>query len=245
MRHRIICAVFAAMLASVTTAYAEPASGPREDLNQTFTTTKPNTATGLDFTARYHAAGDPNGNPPFLKRMVFHAPDGFRYDTSVPDQCTAPDALLEVEGPAACPPGSLIGKGTTEGIFFYPFTDTVFDHFHHNLYILNNANEQIILVESEGFTVQRGKMSPDGSTEFVTTTCFPAPPAGAPCADDYIMQLATSTSIDAITKGNSAYAKTPQHCPKSGYWESTIHYEWADGNVDDVVSRQPCSPSGA
>jgi hypothetical protein len=82
----IVGAVFA------STAAAEPASGPRETVDQTYTATTPLTATGLGFAARYHAARDPNGNPPYMRKMVFYPPAGFRFDTSVPDRCTATDA---------------------------------------------------------------------------------------------------------------------------------------------------------
>jgi hypothetical protein len=242
MRIRLLLAALAVQLLFVNAALAEPASGPREDLNQSFTAKRPSKATGLAFTAHYHAAGDPKGNPPFLRDMTFYPPRGFRYDTSVPDRCTATDAQLAALGPAACPAGARLGGGTTDGIFFYPFSDQIFDRFHHNLHILNNANEQIILVESEGYTVQRGKMRPDGSIDFQSTTCFPAPPAGVPCADDYIMQLANDTLIPRYVKDGHSYATTPPRCPSRHYWRTKIHFEWTDGSVDDVVSRQPCKP---
>src|SRR5439155_20973852 len=102
------------------TASAEPASGPRETVDQSFTATQPGAPTGIRYSGKYHAAGDPSGMPPYLRRMVFHPPRGFRFDTSVPDRCTATDVELELRGPAACPPGSVIGQGTTEGIFQAP-----------------------------------------------------------------------------------------------------------------------------
>src|SRR5436190_17526834 len=94
-------------------AGAEPASGPRETVDQSYTNTQPNTATGLGFTASYHAAGDPQSPPPAMRRMVFYPPPGFHFDTTVPGRCTATDVQLELQGPAACPADSRIGDGTT------------------------------------------------------------------------------------------------------------------------------------
>jgi hypothetical protein len=236
----VVGAVFA------STAAAEPASGPRETIDQTYTATTPRTATGLGFAGRYHAPGDPNGNPPYMRKMVFYPPAGFRFDTSVPDRCTASDAQLSLQGKEACPPGSVVGDGTAESIFWAPVTHAfVFDHSTRHLDIVNNTNEQVMLIESVGFTVVRGKVQPDGSIEFAGPTCFPSPPPGVPCADDYLMQLASITKIPLYTKTiagkRRSYATTPRTCPPSGRWATHVRFWWSDGSIDDVVTTQPCS----
>jgi hypothetical protein len=221
-------------------AAAEPGSGPRETVDQTYTTTHPGTPTGGTFTGRYHAAGDESGNPPYMRRMTFYPPPGFRYDTSVPEQCTASDLELEVRGPSACPPGSHLGEGTTEGIFYEPVGNFFeFDHYTHPIHVFNNADEQIILVESEGFTVVRGRFQPDGSLVFNQPTCFPMPPTG--CASDYVLQLGTTATTPPYVTSSGSYATTPPECPVDGQWRTTINFEWADGSVDDVVTTQPCN----
>lgn len=65
----------------------------------------------------YHAADDPSGNPPYMRRMVFDNPAGLRYDTSVPDHCTASDVELMTRGADACPAGSRLGGGTSTTAF--------------------------------------------------------------------------------------------------------------------------------
>jgi hypothetical protein len=239
---QLILAVAAVWAAS---AAADPGSGPRETIDQTFTATAPASPTGGTFSATYHAADDPSGNPPPLKRMVVHPPLGMRYDTSVPEQCTAPDPALQAFGASACPPGSRLGIGYAEGLFFVPFAhDFVFDHFSHSVDVFNNANEQILLINSEGSTVVRGRFQPDGSVDFELPTCFPSPPAGN-CVDDYILTLKTLTTIPAYTlsspDGIRSYATTPPTCPKGRYWSTTVDFFWADGSTDSVVTRQPCS----
>lgn len=250
MRLRATRAGLIALMASALacgSAAAQPASGPREDLDQSFTAKRANAATGVDFSARYHAPGRPDADPPYMRRMVFFPPRGFRYDTAVPERCTADALDLQARGPAACPVGSMIGIGMAEGVFFAPVTHAFeIDRFKHNLYVMNGAEEQIILVEAEGYAVVRGKFQPDGSIEFKSQTCFPAPPTGD-CVDDYVLQTASRTAIPRYTKTvdgrTRSYATTPPRCPKRRYWASRIRFEWKDGAVDDVVSRQPCRRS--
>ena len=225
------------------TAVALPGEGPRETVDQRFTTKQANKPTGLYFKAEYHAPGDREGAPPYLRRMVVYPPRGMRYDTKVPPRCTAPDAVLQVEGPEACPPKSIIGVGETEGIFMYPVADNLeFHRFWHRIHVANNANEQIILVKAEGYSVIRGHIRRNGSIVYNPPTCFPTPPGG--CVDDYIIQLKTLTKVRRITRRINgrlrSYAKTPRHCPRVGYWRTLVRYVWADGNVDNVITRQPC-----
>jgi hypothetical protein len=237
MGGRICAASAALLLMCAAPAYAEPGSGPHETIDQTFTASTPATSTGLGWTSAYHAAGDPSSPPPPMTKMVFYPPAGFRYDTNALGKCTATDAELSLRGPAACPADSRLGDGTTEGLFLVPFMhDQVFDHFKHHLDIFNNTNEQVMLVESEGWTVVRGKFQPDGSEEFDSTTCFPASPTGQ-CADDYIIQLGSTTSIPE----HGGYATTPATCPAEGYWTTTVRFWWADGTTDSVDSHQPCT----
>lgn len=225
-------------------AVAQPGTGPRETIDQPFTTTKPNSPTGMSFTGVYHAAGNARANPPYMRRMVFYPPRGMRYDTTVPARCTAPDVVLQVMGPDGCPAGSRIGGGTTEGIFYEPIAHSfVFDRFKHTLDVMNNANEQVILVKAEGYAVVRGRMRPDGSIEFASPTCFPVPPTGH-CVDDYVLQTKSSTFFPVYKRASGgrvrSYATTPPKCPAGGYWKTTVRFWWANGAVDTVASKEPC-----
>ena len=239
--------LFLCVLSAVapSTAAAQPGSGPREDVDQSFTTTLPGTPTGLNFSATYHAAGDPEAPPPYMSKMTFFPPRGMRYDTRVPERCTATDLELQVRGPDACPEGSRLGTGSTEGLFMAPITHAfVFSQFKFDMTLLNNTSEQILVVNSDfGFTVMRGRISPGGAITFKPTTCFPSPPAGE-CPDDYILQLGSSSTIPVYTKKRGrrtrAYAKTPARCPARGNWRSRIKFWWKDGSKDTVVTTQPC-----
>ena len=227
-------------LALCAPASAEPGSGKYGTVDQTFTTTAPGSPTGLGFTGTYHAADDPNGDPPFMEKMTFYPPAGMRYDTSVPEACTASDFELSMQGPAACPEGSQLGDGNTQGVFFVPFAhDFTVDRYTHNIYVMNNVNEQIILVEAEGYAVVRGKFQPDGSLEFASPTCFPTPPAG--CADDHVLQTATTSTVPEYTTAADTYATTPPTCPDTGSWSSQVRFWWKTGEVETIETTQPCS----
>jgi len=242
----VLAALVVPCAAWIAGAGARPGSGPRETVNQRFTTQRPGTPAGLRFAGHFHAADDPKGTPPYLRRMVVHPPRGMRYDTSVPGRCTASDAQLAALGPAACPPDSHIGHGRAEGLFQEPVGhDFLIDHFRHHTDIFNNTDEQIVLVESEGSTVVRGRLRPDGSMVFATPTCFPHPPAGG-CADEYIVQLVTSSTIPryvrTVKRHTRSYATTPPSCPARGYWKTVVVLSWSDGKRDKVATAQPCVP---
>jgi hypothetical protein len=229
--------------ACATSAIAEPVSGPHETIEHNFTTTQPDTPSGFSFTGTYHAAGDPSSPPPYMRKMVFYSPPGLRYDTSVPERCTASDLALSLRGPAACPPGSRLGGGTTDTSFLGRFPSTV------ALDLFNNANEQIILARSPMFaTVSRGRIHPDGSVEFASPTCYPSvAPVGCPV--DTVLQLKSVMTAPPYTTTSggevSSYLTTPPTCPETGSWESPVTLWWADGSVDTVVTRQPCTaPAG-
>ncbi|MEA2376052.1 MAG: hypothetical protein QOD53_2515, partial [Thermoleophilaceae bacterium] len=160
-------------------------------------------------------------------------------------RCTASDLELEARGPDACPAGSRIGGGSVEGLFEEPVGhDFLVDHYKHTADVMNGAGQQIVLIKSEGYTVVRGRFRPDGSIEFVPTTCFPAPPAGG-CADDYIRQLKASSLTPAYTRTSGgrvrSYATTPPRCPARRYWRMGVRFWWSDGSVDSLVNKEPCT----
>jgi hypothetical protein len=246
VRHRVVGAglllqlLFCAFVAWPGCSAAAPASGPHETLDSSFTTTQPNAPAGFGFHGRYHAAGDPAGDPPYMRKMIFYIPPGLRYDTSVPDRCSASDLELAISGAAACPAGSRLGGGTSTTKFLGQFPSTLTVDF------LNNTDEQIILARSPGLaTVARGRIHPDGTVEWASPTCFPTvQPVGCPVDD--VLQLESSISVAPYTRSSGgvvrSYLTTPPTCPAVGHWETPIRLWWADGSVDTVTTEQPCAP---
>jgi hypothetical protein len=217
-------------------ASAEPVSFRHGTLDHRFTTTEPGAASGFAYDARYHGADDPGSRPPYMRRMLSENATGVRYDTSVPDKCTASDVELATRGAAACPPGSKLGDGQTETSFMGGPPQTVAIDF------LNNTNEQIIIARSPLVaTVARGQIHPDGSVEFASPTCFPSVgPAGCPV--DNVLQIASTVTVPPYTNASGSYLTTPSTCPADGVWRNPIHFWWADGTEDTVVATAPCTP---
>ncbi|MEA2274007.1 MAG: hypothetical protein QOI98_2715 [Solirubrobacteraceae bacterium] len=220
-------------------ASATPVSGPHETIDSSFTTNQPDAVSGFIFSGSYHAVGDAGANPPYMRRMISYSPPGLRFDTSVPQRCTASDIVLEVRGAAACPAGSRLGGGTTTTSFLGRYPSTIALDF------FNNADEQIILARSPLLsTVARGHIHPDGSIEFASPTCFPSlGPAGCPI--DNVLQLQSSLTVSPYTRSAGgvvrSYMTTPPTCPAAGHWETPIRLWWADGSVDTVVTAQSCT----
>jgi hypothetical protein len=219
---------------------ATPVSGPHETVDQQFTTTQANAPTGFVYNGTYHAAGDPNGNPPYMRKMVTYNPAGQRFDTSVPKRCTASDAELMTQGAAACPAGSKVGGGTASAVFLGNFPSTV------DVDVFNNKDEMIILGHSQFVSsVSRGKINPDATVEFSSPTCFPSTSSG-PCPTDDLLQTGSAIRVAPYTKSSNgvvrSYITTPPTCPASGHWDTTIRFWWSDGSVDTVTPQEACTP---
>jgi hypothetical protein len=230
--------VVAAALAAP--AAAEPVDFTHGTADHRFTATAPGAPSGFTYEARYHAADDPDARPPYMRRMLFENRSGLRYDTSVPDRCTASDAELALRGAAACPPGSRLGGGRTETAFMGgPSQETQLDLF-------NNEREQIILARSPLVTtVARGRIHPDDSVEFASPTCWPHVGPAA-CPVDTVLQIASTMEVPAYTRtaaegGTRSWLTTPAACPESGAWRDSIRFWWADGTEDTIVTESPCT----
>jgi hypothetical protein len=236
---RVGGAAVPALLVLSASASAEPVSFPHGTVDQQYTTTQPGSPTGLTLAAAYHAADDPHGDPPYMRKMVFYPPPGARPDTSVPDRCTASDLALQAQGPAACPAGSILAKGSSSGRVLGVFSGSL------DMFLVNNTDEQIIVGQTPLlWTVSRGHIRPDGSIEFAFPTCFPSvDPVGCPVDD--VLQLGSSMNTPPYTRGSRSYFTTPPTCPASGHWETPIRYSWADGTTDTAVTQQPCVASAA
>jgi hypothetical protein len=60
-----------------------------------------------------------------------------------------------------------------------------------------------------------------------------------------VLQVKSDITVPPYVKGGRAYQTTPAKCPASGIWASTVKLWWADGSVDTVGMRQPCTRAKA
>jgi hypothetical protein len=213
-------------------AAAEPVSFTHGTIDHQFTAQQPGAPTGSSFKGTYHAANDPSGDPPYMRGMTFNPPAGFRYDTSVPERCTASDLQLQLEGAGACPEGSRLGGGEAYGKFMGQASTLVVEVF-------NNEGEQVMLIHTPLIrTVSRGRFGDDGSITFQSPTCYPAL---VTCPADTALQMGSSVSMPPYVRDGRAYTTMPPKCPKSGSWQSRVRFWWADGTDETVVTKHPCT----
>lgn len=227
-------------IVSTSTARAIPASGSHETVDLWTTTTRPAAPAGLGYSARYHAAGDPQGDPPALRRLVIELPPGTRADTSVPGRCTASDMEIMLMGESACPPSSRVGSGqaTAKMAGLGPQTfDTV---------LYNAPGQQLELVKSGDRVVAVVHTYVHGTTlDGPVPTCLSGgdPPSG--CPFDQITLLANHLLTNVVTVGRGtrrrSYGTTPPACPRSHRWRSRIAFYYGDGSVDRVTVQTPCT----
>jgi hypothetical protein len=231
-------AAVAALAFSAPIARGLPASGPRETVDVATSTPHPNASAGLTYAATYHAAGDPNGDPPALRHLLIQLPPGTRIDSSVPARCTASDAEIMLVGDAACPGAARVGRGqaTVQQIatgMVSTFPTVLYNADHDLLELVEAAGGRVLGI---AHTYQHGTTL-DGPVP----TCMTGgdPPDG--CPFDEMRLLANHLTVDPVTIDGRNYGTTPRTCPPAGYWTTRVTLSYADGSVDAVAPRTPCT----
>jgi hypothetical protein len=241
---RAVCrAAPAALLVVLVTPFAAraiPSSGPHETVDIWSTTKTPGTAAGIGYSGRYHAVGDPHADPPALRRLVIQLPPGTRIDTAVPGRCTASDMEIMLQGEPACPPNARVGKGEATvrqfglGVSTYP---TVLYNAKDDLLELIKSGDRVVGVVH---TYVRGTTL-DGPVP----TCIGGGQPPASCPFDQLTLLSNSLQTVRLSVGHGAarrnYGTTPPVCPASRRWVTPVTLYYADGSVDRVTPRAPCT----
>jgi hypothetical protein len=222
-------------------AGAIPGSGPHETVDITGTTTRPNTSTGLNWYATYRNPTNPHADPPALRRIVIIGPRGTRSDTSVTAQCGASDSELMQKGEAACPPRSRIGWGKATPRILGVASNT----FDTTLFNADSAQIELVKFMGGGAGVVRAKIHRrrlDGPVP----TCLMGGQPPKDCPFDEVVLLSNELHQRAVSVGRGRHRRnlltTPRSCPRSRKWRTRVRFYYADGSVDRVVTRQPCSP---
>ena len=236
VRARFAWAVLGLGLLWPAPAGAAPASGPHETVDIASSTTRPNASAALRYSARYHAANDPEGDPPALRHLRIELPPGTRIDTSVPPRCTASDDEIRFRGESACPPSARIGSGAVTvkqfglGVQTYP---TVIYNAKDDMLELVKSGDQVLAVVH---TYVHGT-----TLEGPVPTCATGgnPPMG--CPFDQLTLLANHLQVEPISRGGRNYGTTPPTCPASGRWEAPVTLTYGDGSVDRVTPSSPCT----
>jgi hypothetical protein len=217
-------------------AAAGAQSGSRQSAELTFLEREPGTPTALDLDIDYVNPQDPSAKPPAVRRVVEELAVGAQIDTSIPARCSATDAQLMAQGPAACPADSRVGQGTVTidtglpepGRFIV--ADTVF---------LNNTN-QLILVSTERGSGARvvTRAVAEGRRIITELAALPGAPPDGGAIDVVDFRLnQVSREIGGVRRG---YITTPGDCPESQSWRNTITFTYADGVSQTTSTDSSC-----
>lgn len=233
-------------------ATAAPAVGqeqPRQTYSAAFTTTEPGAPTGLRQEIHYVNPEDPDGKPYSVAEIVFVLPEGTRIDTSVPPQCKASDAELQVEGADACPPETKVGRGALSadtGAGAGPFPRVV----ESDVTFFNNQDELILFAETTNTPgPQPIRVASRIEVQGRTTISRVPPLPGAPPPDPFLAIKDVFNELDPISTGRGrdrrAYIATPPTCPESGQWTITATFTYRDGVKQTMRSDTPCTSRAA
>jgi hypothetical protein len=226
----------AATLVAVPGAAAQD-SGSRQTAKLKFTSKHPGAPTGLTFKVDYVNPADPAAKPPAVAQVVEKLARGARFDTTVPEACTASDPELMLLGPSACPPGSQVAEGvitldtglpqpgrfiTSPAEFFNNFGEFIF---------LN----QVLATESPR-VVSRARVR---RRSYVSNAPFlpGTPPDGAAVDTVKVDGFAVTRDFDGHVR---SYVTTPPRCPERGYWLNRATFTYFDGVSQTVRTRSRC-----
>jgi hypothetical protein len=215
----------------LATGTAGATTGKRADFSLGFSTKARGARAALVLHVVYKAAGDPNGKPSPIRKVVIRAPSGTRFHTGAVAKCAASDEDLQAQGSGACPAASRVGAGKlTADTGFGPPIDPVAG----DLTLFNSGTAIIEVVTAPGtdrvLGIDRLKIA--GST---LTGNPPSTPGGPPDGETAVRQ------IDFTIARATGYVTTPRTCPRSRRWISRGTFGFADGAEETVRSKTPCS----
>ena len=200
-----------------------------------FTTAHRGASSGIHARILYRHPSDPNRKPIPVRREIFTYPAGTGVDPTVVPACRASQQELRQRGEGACPRASRVlgGNGTAmSGLPLFDPSATEVDGFE-------NGTGLSLLATVPAFGARftaRGVR--DGPRRFVVN--FPRAPGGPPDGESAIRRVDNLASPRSL--GNRAYMRTPEVCPRSGYWTFHGEFLFADGGVQTAISRSPCIP---
>jgi hypothetical protein len=231
-------------LALVLAGAASPAlahDGTRQIVASSFDERRPGTGTGSRLAIDYVNPDDPSAKAPAVQKVVIDFAEGATIDTSVPERCGASNGELTTQGPAACPPGSIVGGGEIDLDSGIPGPGRI---LQNDVTLINNQDELIILLESKSDPSSRvvARSVVKGGT--ITSEVSPVP-GGPP--DGFTAIKRVRLSLDRRSAGQGAgrksYVTTPPSCPATGSWTNTVTFTYRDGVTQTARNSSPCIPA--
>lgn len=228
----------AILLAAIQAQAAAGAPSARQSAELQFLTTEPGSPSAARFTAEWRDPDDPEGKPHTVRRLVSRMPEGFVHDTGAIDQCHASDQELTARGAEACPPGSVLSRGTavTDAGPGSPFPRFM----TFSLTMFNSDDEYLSLAELMEPPFQPFRIVAHNAIRGNTVVSdFPAFPGGGP-PDGYVALRSMRVQAEPRVREGRAWGRMPPTCPPSGVWTSTLEFVYQDERSETVVQRSPC-----
>jgi hypothetical protein len=222
---RTVAALFVATIVPALGATAAQASPQFESQFQMgYLSAEPGASTGLSTVMTWSDPGAPGGAPKAIKKIDLRFEPGTRFDTNALPQCHASDIEVLLLGASACPPASVLGGGSTIGIFSIGLQfDTVVTLF--------NAPDQIIVFVTVGGLPATEFRDDVKSDEIVVNPALPPTVS--------LKRLALQVNPHTSATG-TAYMRAPPTCPPSGRWTIAATFTYDDASSDAHTSGSAC-----
>jgi hypothetical protein len=212
-----------------TLMIATPASAQGTSLAFGFSSTTPNTPTGMHLGIVYARADGSAGQPPIVKSLAINAPDGTQFHLASVPPCKATKFMLMVLGPSACPSASKIGGGTLTVTTAFrpldPFVTTV-ELFANGTGWLETAQ-----LPHTPLTLGLDQLKINGTA---LTGNPPRVPGFGPGF------LSAPTTIDFNVTASSGFVTTPATCPATHEWVTTAAFTFRNAPPQTAQSSTPC-----
>jgi hypothetical protein len=192
----------------------------------------PGKSTSERFVFDYVDPANPEGKPPAVRKVTTILPKGGRYDTSVPEACTASDAQLMAQGGAACPEGSAIGGGVVTVDTGAPGPGRIVTA---DVEFFNNVDEFIYVNTVRGSgarTIIRAEVT-DRLTITPAGMLPGTPPEGG--AIDTV-----DVTVEGVRNARGNYITTPPRCPKDRSWTARVRFEYDGGVAQTMPTENRC-----
>jgi hypothetical protein len=227
-----LCAALAHL--SVETTVAQ--TGSRQTAAAEFVEQQPGVPTALRFSVDYMNPDDPSAKPPAVRRVLETLAQGARFDTTVPEQCSATDPQLMLQGETACPPGSKVGTGFIRIDTGFPEPDRFIEV---DVTFLNNSDQLIFLTtDRDTGTHVVSRATVEGGTLTSSAPPLPGTPPDGGAIDVVRTQLDEISQV--VGRETRGYITTPPRCPSNHLWVNSLSFTYADGVTQSVASPSRC-----
>src|SRR5215207_4782488 len=199
-----ITAKLCAALIGAPAASAGQDLGPYERFDFSYTSKRPNTATGFRYRVKLKQNGDEQ--PPVVRELRLTTHKGTRFDPDAVPACDATDEELARQGAAACPARASVGSGEAD-VYVGMATPLTLTSSVFN----TDAGIVAVLVDSNGNVIRtlRGRLS--GRVLVV-----PIPKVELPDGKETAL-VRFQLDIPKAGTARRPWARTPRTCTRKGW----------------------------